>query len=99
MSRANFFRLFERETGITPRMYLNVVRLEHAVEAAVDTDVSFANTADDLGFSSPGHFTRFFSGTQVSRQAGSVRWPVWLNFETRVQVSRRSGIAGPAMTL
>jgi AraC family transcriptional regulator len=62
MSRANFFRLFERETGITPRMYLNVVRLEHAVEAAVDTDVSFANTADDLGFSSPGHFTRFFSG-------------------------------------
>lgn len=79
MSRANFFRLFERETGITPRMYLNVVRLEQAVEAAVNTDAPFANTAEDLGFSSPGHFTRFFAGhagvppsrfRQVSRLAG-----------------------------
>jgi AraC family transcriptional regulator len=80
MSRANFFRLFERETGITPRMYLNVVRLEQAVDAAVGTDAPFANMADDLGFSSPGHFTRFFAGhagvppsrfRQVSRLAGS----------------------------
>lgn len=62
MSRANFFRLFEREVGITPGMYLNVVRLENAVEQAVGSDTAFANMADDLGFSSPGHFTRFFAG-------------------------------------
>lgn len=60
MSRANFFRVFERSTGVSPRVFLNVVRLEQAVSAAVDSDVNFGALSDQLGFSTQAHFTRFF---------------------------------------
>jgi len=60
MSRANFFRVFEASTGVTPRVFLNVVRLEHAVNAAVNSDVSFGELSERLGFTTQGHFTRFF---------------------------------------
>ena len=60
MSRANFFRVFEGTTGVTPRVFLNVVRLENAVSAAVETDLSFGALSDQLGFSAQAHFTRFF---------------------------------------
>lgn len=62
MSRANFFRVFERETGLTPRIYMNTMRVEQAVAQAVDQETPFSAMAGDLGFSSPGHFTRFFAG-------------------------------------
>ena len=60
MSRANFFRVFESSTGVTPRVFLNVVRLELAVAAAVGSDVSFGDLSERLGFSAQAHFTRFF---------------------------------------
>ncbi len=60
MSRANFFRVFEKSTGVSPRVFLNVVRLEQAVSATVDSDVSFGALSDRLGFSTQAHFTRFF---------------------------------------
>lgn len=60
MSRANFFRVFEKSTGVTPRVFLNVVRLEQAVYAAVNSNISFGDLSDSLGFSTQGHFTRFF---------------------------------------
>lgn len=60
MSRANFFRVFENSTGVTPRVFLNVVRLELAVAAAVESDVPFGDLSERLGFSAQGHFTRFF---------------------------------------
>lgn len=60
MSRANFFRVFESSTGVTPRVFLNVVRLEHAVHAAVNTDEGIGEMSDRLGFSNQAHFTRFF---------------------------------------
>lgn len=60
MSRANFFRVFEASLGVTPRVFLNVIRLEQAVHCAVHTDKSFGELSDELGFSSQGHFTRFF---------------------------------------
>lgn len=60
MSRANFFRVFEKSTGVSPRVFLNVVRLEQAVSATVDSDVSFGALSERLGFSTQAHFTRFF---------------------------------------
>lgn len=60
MSRANFFRVFEASLGVTPRVFLNVIRLEQAVHCAVNSDTSFGELSDRLGFSSQGHFTRFF---------------------------------------
>jgi len=60
MSRANFFRVFEKSTGVSPRVFLNVLRLEQAVSATVDSDMSFGALSERLGFSTQAHFTRFF---------------------------------------
>ena len=60
VSRAHFFRLFEAETGISPRVYLNTQRVERAVQAVANDTRSFTDISVDLGFSVPAHFSRFF---------------------------------------
>lgn len=60
LSRAHFFRTFETSTGVTPHVFLNVLRVELAVGAIVESDETFAAIGDRLGFSTPAHFTRFF---------------------------------------
>jgi AraC-like DNA-binding protein len=60
LSRAHFFRLFGQATGVTPNVFLNVLRLESAVASMVATQEPVARVGERLGFSAPGHFTRFF---------------------------------------
>lgn len=60
LSRAHFFRLFEQSTRVTPRVYLNVLRMELAVNAIVHHNQSLCALGSQLGFSAPAHFTRFF---------------------------------------
>ncbi|PTM42775.1 AraC family transcriptional regulator [Bosea sp. 124] len=60
LSRAHFFRVFEDSTGVTPHVFLNVLKVELAVGAIVEGDETFAAIGDRLGFSAPAHFTRFF---------------------------------------
>jgi AraC-like DNA-binding protein len=60
LSRAHFYRLFERSTRVSPHVYLNVLRMELAVNAVVHDQSSLAAVSDQLGFSAPAHFTRFF---------------------------------------
>lgn len=60
LSRAHFFRLFEESTGVTPHVFLNVLKVEIAVGAIVEGNETFAVLSDRLGFSAPAHFTRFF---------------------------------------
>lgn len=60
MSRANFFRVFEVSTGVTPRVFMNAMRLEFAVAATTTSDVSFGELGVRAGFSTQAHFTRFF---------------------------------------
>lgn len=60
LSRAQFYRLFERSTLMSPHVYLNLVRMEIAVKSVVNGDDSLSLVSDRLGFSAPGHFTRFF---------------------------------------
>lgn len=60
LSRAHFYRLFERSTRMTPHVYLNLLRMELAVKSVVHTDDSLSAVSDNLGFSAPGHFSRFF---------------------------------------
>lgn len=60
LSRAHFFRIFEDSTGVTPHVFLNVVKVEMAVGAIVEGEESFSAISDRLGFSVPAHFTRFF---------------------------------------
>jgi AraC family transcriptional regulator len=60
LSRAHFYRLFERSTCMTPHVYLNLLRMELAVKSVVHCDDSLSAVSDNLGFSAQGHFTRFF---------------------------------------
>lgn len=60
MSRSHFFRVFEESTGVTPHVFLNVLKVEMAVGAVIAGDDSLASIGERLGFAAPGHFTRFF---------------------------------------
>lgn len=60
LSRAHFFELFRQSTHLTPRVYANALRMEAAIAALTAGDTPVADLAYDMGFSAPGHFTRFF---------------------------------------
>lgn len=61
LSRPHFFKLFKMQMGITPNLYLNTLRTEHAIDELVMTDKSVTDIGLDLGFASQASFTRFFS--------------------------------------
>jgi AraC-like DNA-binding protein len=60
LSRAHFFRLFESSIGVPPKVYLNVVRMEQAVDAVLNQSETLCDISEQLGFAEPAHFTRFF---------------------------------------
>lgn len=61
LSRPHFFKLFKKQTGVTPNVYFNTLRSEKAIEELVHTSKSVTEIAHDLGFASQASFTRFFS--------------------------------------
>jgi AraC-like DNA-binding protein len=60
LSRAHFFRLFESSIGVPPKVYLNVVRMEQALDAVLNQSATVCDISARLGFAEPAHFTRFF---------------------------------------
>lgn len=60
MSRANFFRVFESSTGVTPHVFLNVIKVELAIGTLLGSEEPLHVMSDRLGFTAPAHFTRFF---------------------------------------
>lgn len=60
LSRPHFYKLFRKQTGITPNLFLNTLRMERAIEQLTQTDQSVTEISFDLGFSSQSGFTRFF---------------------------------------
>jgi AraC family transcriptional regulator len=80
LSRAHFFRLFGTSTGMTPNVFLNVLRLEAAVASIMGTQESAASVSDRLGFSAPSHFTRFFRDHAGCTPSG-FRTATWLGYE------------------
>jgi AraC-like DNA-binding protein len=61
LSRPHFYKLFRRQTGVTPNIYLNTLRMERAVQWLGQTNRSITEIGDELGFSCQSVFTRFFS--------------------------------------
>lgn len=61
LSRPHFFKLFRRQMGITPNLYLNTLRAERAIADLMHSVKSVTEISFDLGFSSQASFTRFFS--------------------------------------
>lgn len=60
LSRAHFFRMFEKSTGLSPNVFRSMLRVETAVSSILDSNDTLASISDNLGFSTPAHFTRFF---------------------------------------
>ena len=60
LSRPHFYRLFRENTGITPNVYMNILRMEVAIDRLVTTDHPVTSIGLDLGFASQASFTRFF---------------------------------------
>lgn len=61
LSRPHFFKLFRLQTGLTPHLYMNTLRVETAINMVTGTERSVTDIGLDLGFSSQSSFTRFFS--------------------------------------
>ncbi|MFC3338862.1 helix-turn-helix transcriptional regulator [Paracandidimonas soli] len=60
LSRAHFYSLFRDEVGLTPNVYANVLRMESAIRHLTKSSDALCDVSYQLGFSAPGHFTRFF---------------------------------------
>jgi AraC-like DNA-binding protein len=60
LSRAHFFRLFESSIGVPPKVYMNVLKMERAVDLVLNRPQSLCEISSELGFAEPAHFTRFF---------------------------------------
>jgi AraC-like DNA-binding protein len=61
LSRPHFFRLFRENTGVTPALYANTMRIEKALDRLMGSQASITDIGFELGFSSQSHFTHFFS--------------------------------------
>ena len=60
LSRPHFFKLFKKQMGVTPNVYLNTLRSEQAIDLLLQTPKTVTDIALDLGFASQASFTRFF---------------------------------------
>jgi AraC family transcriptional regulator len=60
LSRSRFFEQFSAGMGMTPSVYSDTLRVEYAIEQLIGTDRPASDISLDLGFSAPGHFSRFF---------------------------------------
>lgn len=60
LSRAHFYRLFQNATSMSPHVYLNMLRMEIALDSVLHKTEKFCVIGDQLGFAAPAHFARFF---------------------------------------
>ncbi len=60
LSRGHFFALFKDQLNTTPQVFWSAVRVEEAVRRLVQQEQPLTSVALDLGFSTPGNFSRFF---------------------------------------
>jgi AraC-like DNA-binding protein len=60
LSRAHFFKLFSEQTGVTPVVFSNTIRIEASLLRIARPNASIAGIGEELGFSCQSAFTRFF---------------------------------------
>jgi len=61
LSRPHFYKLFRENTGVTPALYANTMRVERALDRLTGSQASITDIGFELGFSSQSHFTHFFA--------------------------------------
>jgi transcriptional regulator GlxA family with amidase domain len=61
MSRPNFYRQFREQTGMTPKLFFNMLRMERALDDLANTRKPVTEIGLDLGFATQSSFSRFFA--------------------------------------
>jgi AraC family transcriptional regulator len=64
LSRPHFFHLFRQQTGMTPATFAATLRMEAAIARVSSSDAPLTDIGSQMGFDSPGNFTRFFVAQQ-----------------------------------
>jgi AraC family transcriptional regulator len=64
LSRPHFFHLFRKQTGMTPVTFSSMLRMESSIRRVSRAEIPLGEIALNLGFDSPGNFTRFFACQQ-----------------------------------
>jgi AraC-like DNA-binding protein len=95
LSRAHFFLRFRQCTNVTPHVYNNVLRMERAILGLAARHASIAELSGDIGFSAPGHFTRFFR-QQLGIAPSEYRRVVDLVEGSQAPMGRDAGLLKPA---
>jgi AraC family transcriptional regulator len=78
LSRSRFFDLFTECTGLSPKHYLDMLRMERAIGELTSSHRTIAEISDHCGYSAQSHFTRFFirqigvTPSEYRRACGSV---------------------------
>lgn len=60
LSRPRFFELFKEQTGVTPVVYANALRVESAMDYLGRSEIPIVDVSLDHGFDEQSNFTRFF---------------------------------------
>lgn len=61
LSRSRFFDLFTACTGLSPKRYLDMLRMEVAIDRLARSRQPIADIARQCGYPAQSHFTRFFA--------------------------------------
>ena len=61
LSRPHFYSLFRKHTGLTPHLFVNTLRMEHAILGLSNSEKSVTEIGFEIGFGSQSGFTRFFA--------------------------------------
>ena len=64
LSRPHFFHLFRKQTGLTPATFSTMLRMEASIARVSSSDAPLMDVGLQMGFESPGNFTRFFVAQQ-----------------------------------
>ncbi len=60
LSKSHFIRAFHNEYGISPKKYITNLRVSHAKELLIHTDISIGNISRMCGYNDPLYFSRVF---------------------------------------
>lgn len=60
LSRSRFYQQFRSCVGVSPRVYLDTLCCEFAIDLLANQDLTLAEISEQLGFNAQAHFTRFF---------------------------------------
>jgi AraC-like DNA-binding protein len=64
LSRPHFYKLFRENTGVTPAVYANTMRVERALDRLMNSQASITDIGFEIGLSSQSHFTHFFASNE-----------------------------------